>query len=59
MHRSLVEVLVRVVEMAEAIVIFAGAVVGLVRFVVVAVRDRRPAGFVPCGLTSVATWPSA
>lgn len=48
--REVVDVLVRLVEAAGAVVIFAGAVVGFVRFVIVAVRDRQPASFVPVRL---------
>jgi uncharacterized membrane protein len=48
--RGVVDVLVRLVEAAGAVVIFAGAVVGFVKFVIVAVRDRQPASFVPVRL---------
>lgn len=48
--RASVDVLVRLVEVAGALVIFSGAVIGFVRFVVVAVRDRRPERFVPVRL---------
>jgi uncharacterized membrane protein len=44
--RDVVDVLVRVVESIGALVIFAGAVIAFVRFVVVAVRTRRAGGFV-------------
>lgn len=48
--RAVVDVLVRLVEAAGALVIFAGAVIGFVRFLVVAARDRQPASFVPVRL---------
>ena len=43
--RAAVGLLVRLVEAAGALVIFAGAVVGFVRFCISAVTRRRPAGF--------------
>ena len=48
--RDAVEVLVRLVEAGGAIVIFVGAAIAFVRFVLVAVRDRRMASFVPVRL---------
>jgi uncharacterized membrane protein len=48
--RQGVALLVRLVEAAGALVIFAGAVVGFVRFVVAAVRSRQAASFVPIRL---------
>lgn len=48
--REAVDVLVRIVEAAGAVVIFAGAVIGFVRFVMVAVRERDPGRFVPVRL---------
>ncbi|SCL21954.1 Uncharacterized membrane protein [Micromonospora nigra] len=47
---ELVDLLVRVIEAAGALIIFVGAVVALVRFVVVALRDRRTGAFVPVRL---------
>jgi len=48
---SVVDVLVRLVEAAGALVIFLGALIGFVRFVVVAVRSRGQAeAFVPVRL---------
>jgi uncharacterized membrane protein len=47
---SLVDLFVRVVELAGALIIFAGALAAFVRFVVVAVRDRRAEAFVPVRL---------
>lgn len=44
--REWVDVLVRVVEAAGAVVIFVGAAIAFVRFVVVGVRTRRTAAFV-------------
>ena len=44
--REAVEVLVRLVEAAGAVVIFAGAVVGFVRFLVAALGSRSPTRFV-------------
>jgi uncharacterized membrane protein len=44
--RDVVDVLVRIVESIGAIVIFGGAVIAFVRFVLVAVRTRRAEGFV-------------
>lgn len=48
--RSAVDLLVRVVEAAGALVIFAGAVMAFVRFLVVAVHSRTASGFVPVRL---------
>ena len=47
---STVDLFVRVVELAGALIIFAGALAAFVRFVVVAVRDRRAEAFVPVRL---------
>ena len=43
---ELVDVLVRLVETAGAVVIFTGCVVAFARFVIVGVRERRAASFV-------------
>jgi len=43
--QAAVSLLVRLVEAAGAIVIFAGALVGFVRFCVIALRDRDPRSF--------------
>ncbi len=48
--RDAVDVLVRLVEAAGALVIFAGAAIGFVRFVAAAVRTRRAETFVPVRL---------
>jgi uncharacterized membrane protein len=48
--RIWVDTLVLLVEIAGALVIFAGALVAFVRFVIVAGRDRRAAGFAPVRL---------
>lgn len=48
--RTVVDVLVRLVESAGAIVIFSGAAIAFVRFAVVAVRSRSAADFVPIRL---------
>ncbi|MFP5327102.1 MAG: DUF1622 domain-containing protein [Acidimicrobiia bacterium] len=48
--RDAVDLLVRLVESAGAIVIFVGAAIAFVRFVFVAVRDRQAANFVPVRL---------
>jgi uncharacterized membrane protein len=48
--RAIVDVLVRLVEMAGAIVIFTGAVIGFIRFVAVALRTRSADAFVPLRL---------
>lgn len=48
--RDAVDLLVRLVESAGAIVIFVGAVIAFVRFTVTAVRDRRATSFVPVRL---------
>jgi uncharacterized membrane protein len=45
-----VDLLVRLVETAGAVIIFVGAMVAFVRFVVVGVRDRRTESFVPVRL---------
>jgi uncharacterized membrane protein len=47
---SAVDLLVRLVEVAGAIIIFTGALVAFVKFVVAAIRTRRTAGFVPIRL---------
>lgn len=44
--RDFVDQLVRVVELAGALIIFAGAVIAFVRFAVVSLRDREPSGYV-------------
>lgn len=49
--RDAVDLLVRLVEAAGALVIFTGAVVAFVRFVAVAVRQRRADAFVSVRLT--------
>jgi uncharacterized membrane protein len=48
--RSVVDVLVRVVESAGAVVILAGAAVAFIRFVGAAVRTRHAEEFVPVRL---------
>ena len=48
--RDAVFLLVRLVEAGGAIVIFSGALIGFVRFVWVALRSRRAAGFTPVRL---------
>ena len=48
--REAVDLLVRLVESAGAIVIFCGALIAFVRFVTIALRDRRAASFVPVRL---------
>lgn len=45
-----VDLLVRLVEAGGAAIIFAGALMAFVRFVVVVVRDRGAGGFVPIRL---------
>lgn len=45
-----VDLLVRLVEAAGALVIFLGAAIGFVRFVVAAARTRRAESFVPIRL---------
>ncbi|NMO52861.1 DUF1622 domain-containing protein [Actinoplanes sp. TBRC 11911] len=45
-----VDFLVRLVEGAGALIIFVGAMVAFVRFVIVGIRDRRTAYFVPIRL---------
>ncbi len=44
--RDAVDLLVRFVEAAGALIIFAGALIAFVRFVVVSVRTRQAASFV-------------
>lgn len=44
--REAVEVLVRIVEAGGAVIIFAGAVVGFLRFLVAALGSRSPSRFV-------------
>ena len=46
----LVDLLVRLVEMAGALVIFIGAAIGFVRFVLVALRHRSAEAFLPVRL---------
>jgi uncharacterized membrane protein len=48
--RGAVDVLVRFVEAAGALIIFVGALIGFVRFVLVAVRSRDAGAFVPVRL---------
>jgi uncharacterized membrane protein len=48
--RDAVDLLVRLVESAGALVIFSGALIAFVRFVAIALRDRRAASFVPVRL---------
>lgn len=43
---GVVDVLVRLVEMAGAVVIFVGCLVAFVRFVVIGLRERQAASFV-------------
>lgn len=45
-----VDFLVRLVEGAGALIIFVGAMVAFVRFVIVGIRDRKTAWFVPIRL---------
>lgn len=45
-----VDFLVRLVEAAGALIIFVGAMVAFVRFVIVGIRDRKTASFVPIRL---------
>jgi uncharacterized membrane protein len=45
-----VDLLVRLVEAAGALIIFVGAMVAFVRFVVAGLRDRRTESFVPVRL---------
>ena len=45
-----VDLMVRLVEAAGAVIIFVGAMVAFVRFVVVGLRDRRTESFVPVRL---------
>jgi uncharacterized membrane protein len=45
-----VDLLVRLVEAAGALIIFVGAMVAFVRFVIVGLRHRRTGGFVPVRL---------
>ncbi len=48
--RDVVDLLVRLVESAGAVVIFLGAAIAFVRFVVAAIRYREAASFVPIRL---------
>jgi uncharacterized membrane protein len=48
---SAVDLLVRIVEAAGAIIIFVGAVVAFINFVAAALRDRRTERFVPVRLS--------
>lgn len=48
--RDVVDILVRVVEAAGALVIFVGAVIAAVRFVVTGLRTRSAEAFVPVRL---------
>lgn len=43
---EIVDVLVRLVEMAGAVVIFVGCLVAFIRFVVIGLRERQAASFV-------------
>jgi uncharacterized membrane protein len=45
-----VDILVRLVEAAGALIIFVGAMVAFVRFVITGLRDRRTTKFVPIRL---------
>ena len=45
-----VDLLVRLVEAAGALIIFVGAMVAFVRFVIAGIRDRRTESFVPVRL---------
>ena len=45
-----VDLMVRLVEAAGAVIIFTGAMIAFVRFVVVGLRDRRTESFVPVRL---------
>jgi uncharacterized membrane protein len=45
-----VDLLVRIVEVAGALIIFVGAMVAFARFVVAGLRDRRTESFVPVRL---------
>lgn len=47
---SVVDLLVRLVEAAGALIIFLGAAIGFVRFVVTALRTRQAESFVPVRL---------
>jgi uncharacterized membrane protein len=47
---SAVDILVRLVEAAGALIIFVGAMVAFVRFVIAGLRDRRTTKFVPIRL---------
>lgn len=47
---TVVDWAVRLVEIAGALVIFVGAVIGFIRFIAVAVRRRSPDAFVPVRL---------
>lgn len=48
--RAVVDVLVRLVEIAGAFIIFLGAAVGFIRFATALVRERQAAAFVPVRL---------
>lgn len=48
--RESVDVLVRLVEAAAAVVIFVGAVIAFARFILVGLRDRKVESFVPVRL---------
>jgi len=47
---EIVDLLVRIIEIAGALIIFVGAALGFGRFVIVALRDRRAEAFVPVRL---------
>jgi uncharacterized membrane protein len=47
---SAVDLLVRLIEAAGALIIFVGAMVAFVRFVIAGLRDRRTESFVPVRL---------
>ena len=48
--RDSVDLLVRLVEAAGALIIFTGAMIGFIRFVLVALAKRRAEAFVPVRL---------
>ncbi len=48
--RDVVDLLVRIVEAGGALLIFVGAVIGFVRFIVLAVTSRKAERFVPVRL---------
>jgi uncharacterized membrane protein len=48
--RDAVDVFVRLVEVAGALIIFTGAAIAFVRFTVTAIRERRAESFVPVRL---------